>query len=175
MAPPSDVLTTNTGAVLPDRETERMLGFPWGVAEAHWGAIAVWRPTDHDLRELEQRLPSEFRSTLDRAILSRNEDPVVQVTDYYRQYAGFTRRDGSHGILVQGLHRFIIDHMDSLMHERRERGQRAYFPDWRTEYVGVGDGGLLSFRASYRVERQAFDSLRFNPRFGGPVVIRPKP
>lgn len=129
-----------------------MLGLPSFIAERDWGAIAVWDPPTGVIGELERRLPREFSETLARAVL---DDPTPQVAaaDYYRQYAGFIRRDSTRGVLVHGMYRPVIDYIDSTTRARQAQGHRAYFPDWRTTYVGGADGGVQIFYAVYSVER----------------------
>ena len=130
-------------AVLPESAIPLMLSqCSRATPEAGEGS---WQPAPPDIRRLEAALPdalAEQRPLADRADLAR----LFQ--DWRRQYVGIVR-DGR---------RYIYGNY----WRGRTIGEFAFDKLWRTEPIGVCDGGPTYFGVEYDVEAGRFTHFGFN-------------
>jgi hypothetical protein len=103
-----------------------------------------WTPTDAQLEAFEQPLTSVLKGQLTRAGVT------TPPGDYYRQYAGFII-NGRRVIYVNGFDRSTLDHPNP-----------DHPFDWRTQALGICDGGMITFGAEYDAETHQVTKFAFN-------------
>lgn len=106
-----------------------------------------WSPSSADVLRVEAKLAQLLVEECRRLPRGNHE---VNLTSYYRQYAGVLR-GASHVVIVVGFVKKIG--------EFRERG-------WRQTAVAIGDGGQSVFATVYDIAEDQFTWFRFN----GPLV-----
>lgn len=106
---------------------------------------AQWTPTAAEAAALEPRLGSILRTHLAQSQVT------ASVGDYYRQYAGFVI-GGRRQIYVNGVHRSAVGQDPNPEHPF----------DWRTQAIGICDGGSVTFGVIYDPAVQEFTQFAFN-------------
>jgi hypothetical protein len=104
-----------------------------------------WTPSDGQIEAFEPPLTSVLKGQLAKAGASASPG------DYYRQYAGFII-NGRRIIYVNGVDRSAID--------EQSNPDRRF--DWRTQAMGICDGGVMSFGAEYDAETHQVSNFAFN-------------
>ena len=105
---------------------------------------AQWTPTPANIDALEPNLATVLATHLAHAPLA------TPVTDYYRQYAGF----------VVGGRRMI--YVNGVARETVESANPDHPFNWRTQAIGICDGGPITFGVEYDVASGEFTRFAFN-------------
>lgn len=141
--PPAPPFAAGTSTILTDAEA---LTLTHQCSRASPGPVAgQWTPTAAEVAALEPRLGAVLGAHLAAS------GAAADVRDYYRQYAGFVM-GGRRQIYVNGVHRSAVE---------REPDPDHPF-DWRTQAVGICDGGTITFGVIYDPATQEFTQFAFN-------------
>lgn len=141
-ASPGGVLDAARGAVLPlhkvrDLAVQCSREKPGPIERTWWPGAGV-------IRKLEAGLGDELARQL--ATVSNARSP----RDYYRQYAGFVI-GGRQIVYVNGIDQRVI-----------ERTSDGGVDVWRSQAIGVCDGGSVTFGVEYDPATDVFSNFAFN-------------
>jgi hypothetical protein len=106
---------------------------------------SVWTPAPAQLDALE----SELILLLSRQLEAAGESPSPG--DYYRQYAGFVI-GGRQVIYINGIAEDAVVSEPNPDHPF----------DWRSQAIGICDGGTITFGVEYDVATRRFSNFAFN-------------
>jgi hypothetical protein len=104
-----------------------------------------WTPSDAQLEAFDVPLTDVLGGQLNRAGVT------TAPRDYYRQYAGFII-NGRRVIYVNGVVRSTIDDHPNPDHPF----------DWRTQAMGICDGGPITFGAEFDAQTHQVSNFAFN-------------
>jgi hypothetical protein len=139
--------TTDTRTIL-DGEQARALAHQ--CSRVSPGSVqSLWTPTSAQLDAVEGGLILLLARQLEAA--GQSPSPG----DYYRQYAGFMI-GGRRVIYVNGVAESAVE---------REPNPAHPF-DWRTQAIGICDGGTITFGVEYDVTTRRFSNFAFNGSLG---------
>jgi hypothetical protein len=105
---------------------------------------AQWTPTETDIQALEPNLGAILQTHLEHA------GETTPVADYYRQYAGFVV-GGRRVIYINGVERSAV-----------ETTNPNHPFDWRTQAIGICDGGPITFGVEFDPASGEFTRFAFN-------------
>ena len=139
---PAHVVTTKVaaattpihGAILSGAEAKALFNQCSRASPQHDG---WWKVSPRDVQNLEASLPRFWNA--------QKPKPSKPLTDYYRQYAGFTRK---------GRKMIYLNAFEASTADKK----------WKTRAVVVCDGGDLFFGVEYDVQSRTFHALSFNGR-----------
>jgi hypothetical protein len=105
---------------------------------------AQWTPSEADIQTLEPNLATILRTHLDHT------GEATPIRDYYRQYAGF----------VIGARRII--YINGIERSAVEATNPNHPFDWRTQAIGICDGGPITFGVEFDPASGEFTRFAFN-------------
>jgi hypothetical protein len=150
-APPSGAAVQEHSARLWTEDTRTVLTGDAARTLAHQcsrispGPVeGVWTPTAAQIDALEDQLIL----LLSRQLEAAGQSPSPG--DYYRQCAGF----------VVGGHRMI--YVNGVARSTVEPSNLDHPFDWRTNAIGICDGGTITFGAEYDADTHAISNFAFN-------------
>ena len=111
----------------------------------------AWAPSSADISALEPALAPLIEAQLENEAATYDEPRWSHGVEYYRQYGGLII-GGRRVIYINGVHKTAIERDPDPEHPL----------DWRTQAVGICDGGSITFGVEYDPAARSFSNFAFN-------------